>query len=49
MFNIINSAGNHRLSSMFKLKESKRKGNIIEMNRAITDFGRHSLFFRGKI
>ena len=49
MFNIIKSQGNHRLSFMFNLKESKRRGNEIEMNKTITEFGRQSLFFRGPV
>ena len=49
MFNIIKSQGNHRLSFMFNLKESKRRGNEIEMNKTITEFGRQSLFFRGTV
>ena len=49
MFNTINAKEDHRLSPMFKLKESKRRGYIIEMNKTITEFGRQSLFFRGPV
>ena len=34
---------------MFNLKESERRGNIIEMNKTITDFGRQSIFFSGPV
>jgi hypothetical protein len=49
MFQIINSGGNHRLSSIFKLIDSKRRGNIIDMNKTNTEFGRQSLYFRGPV
>jgi hypothetical protein len=48
LFKVIHNREN-RLSQYFKIKDSGRKGTLLEVPRMNTNFGRNSLIFRGPI
>ena len=49
MFTIVKDPGNHRLSSHFTVRETKRKGKQLVVKRMNTEKGRNSVTYRGPI